>query len=98
MSLNQWMAVAVAEKVGVAETAAEFFQRRAGGTTGVGMMKFYGKLPMFDLNQRTQSARVDEGRETAAHRSQRRINNLRTLHAAVGSILERLTKFYRKIL
>jgi len=45
VSLNQWMAVAVAEKVGVAETAAEFFQRRAGGTTGVGMMKFLRKAP-----------------------------------------------------
>jgi hypothetical protein len=30
VSLNQWIAVAVAEKVGVVETAAEFFKRRAG--------------------------------------------------------------------
>ena len=30
VSLNQWIAAAVAEKIGVVETAAEFFQRRAG--------------------------------------------------------------------
>lgn len=29
VSLNQWIAVAVAEKVGAIETAAEFFKRRA---------------------------------------------------------------------
>lgn len=29
VSLNQWIAVAVAEKVGVVETSAEFFARRA---------------------------------------------------------------------
>jgi len=30
VSLNQWIASAVAEKVGAVETAAEFFKRRAG--------------------------------------------------------------------
>ena len=30
MSLNQWIAAAVAQKVGAVETAAEFFRRRAG--------------------------------------------------------------------
>jgi hypothetical protein len=45
VSLNQWIAVAVAEKVGVVETAAEFFQKRAGGATGDGMMKFLRKAP-----------------------------------------------------
>lgn len=30
VSLNQWIAAAVAHKVGVVETAAAFFQRRAG--------------------------------------------------------------------
>ena len=32
VSLNQWIAVAVAEKVGSVETAAEFFKRRAKGS------------------------------------------------------------------
>ena len=45
VSLNQWIAVAVAEKVGVVETAAEFFQKRAGGATGAGLMKFLRKAP-----------------------------------------------------
>ncbi len=30
VSLNQWIATAVAQKVGVVETAAAFFQQRAG--------------------------------------------------------------------
>ena len=30
VSLNQWIASAVAQKVGAMETAAEFFRRRAG--------------------------------------------------------------------
>lgn len=45
VSLNQWIAVAVAEKVGVVETAAEFFKRRAGKATGQGMMKFLRSAP-----------------------------------------------------
>ncbi|MGB6024158.1 MAG: hypothetical protein WBG40_03030, partial [Candidatus Sulfotelmatobacter sp.] len=36
VSLNQWIASAVAQKVGVAETAAEFFKKRAGTATGDG--------------------------------------------------------------
>ena len=40
VSLNQWIAVAVAEKVGVAETAADFFKRRAGKATGEGLIRF----------------------------------------------------------
>ena len=30
VSLNQWISVAVAQKIGAVETAAEFFKRRAG--------------------------------------------------------------------
>ena len=45
MSLNQWIAVAVAEKVGVAETAADFFKRRAGRATGQGLMRALRKAP-----------------------------------------------------
>ena len=45
VSLNQWIAVAVAEKVGVAETAADFFKRRAGKATGDGLMKFLRTAP-----------------------------------------------------
>lgn len=45
VSLNQWIAVAVAEKVGVVETAAEFFKQRAGKATGDGLMKFLRRAP-----------------------------------------------------
>ncbi len=33
VSLNQWIATAVAQKVGVVETASGFFERRASGAT-----------------------------------------------------------------
>ena len=45
VSLNQWIASAVAQKVGVVETAAEFFKKRAGKATGSGMMKFLRNAP-----------------------------------------------------
>jgi len=45
VSLNQWIAAAVAEKVGVVETAAEFFKKRAGKATGEGLMKFLRTAP-----------------------------------------------------
>ncbi len=45
VSLNQWIAVAVAEKVGVVETAADFFEKRAGKATGAGLMKFLRNAP-----------------------------------------------------
>lgn len=45
VSLNQWIAVAVAEKIGVIETAADFFKRRAGTATGEGLMRFLHQAP-----------------------------------------------------
>ncbi len=45
VSLNQWIAAAVAEKVGVIETAADFFKKRAGKATGHGLMKFLRNAP-----------------------------------------------------
>ena len=45
VSLNQWIAAAVAEKVGVVETAAEFFKKRAGRATGAGLIRFLRKAP-----------------------------------------------------
>ena len=45
MSLNQWIAVAVAEKVGVIETASDFFRKRAGKATGAGLMKYLRTAP-----------------------------------------------------
>ena len=45
VSLNQWIASAVAEKVGVMETAAEFFKKRAGVKTGDRLMEFLHNAP-----------------------------------------------------
>lgn len=45
VSLSQWIAAAVAEKVGVVETAAEFFKERAGKAAGEGLMRFLRKAP-----------------------------------------------------
>jgi hypothetical protein len=45
VSLNQWIAVAVAEKIGTIETAAAFFERRAGKATGAGMMRYLRSAP-----------------------------------------------------
>jgi len=45
VSLNQWIAEAVAEKVGVVETAAGFFKKRAGKAKGEGLMKFLRTAP-----------------------------------------------------
>lgn len=40
VSLNQWIASAVAQKVGVVETTADFFKERAGKANGAGLMRF----------------------------------------------------------
>jgi hypothetical protein len=45
VSLNQWIAVAVAEKVGVVETAAAFFKKRAGNAKGDRLLKFLRQAP-----------------------------------------------------
>jgi hypothetical protein len=45
VSLNQWIAAAVAQKVGVVETAASFFRRRAGGATPDDLKRVMDKVP-----------------------------------------------------
>ncbi|MHB1642298.1 MAG: hypothetical protein ACYCS8_06515 [Acidithiobacillus sp.] len=40
VSLNQWISVAVAEKIGTVETAASFLQKRAGQSTPADMLPF----------------------------------------------------------
>jgi HicB family len=45
VSLNHWIAAAVAQKVGVVEIAADFFKKRAGKATGAGLMKFLRTAP-----------------------------------------------------
>ena len=45
VSLNQWIASAVAEKVGVVETATEFFKKRSGKKTGDRLMEYLRSAP-----------------------------------------------------
>lgn len=45
VSLNQWIAAAVAEKVGAVDTAAAFLRKRAAGATGEGLRGFLERVP-----------------------------------------------------
>jgi len=45
VSLNQWIAVAVAQKVGVVETAAEFFRKRSEGGSLQGLRETLDRVP-----------------------------------------------------
>lgn len=40
VSLNQWIAVAIAQKIGVVETASDFLKRRAGKARSDDMLPF----------------------------------------------------------
>lgn len=40
VSLNQWISVAIAQKIGAVETAADFLKRRAGSATPQDMLPF----------------------------------------------------------
>lgn len=43
VSLNQWISVAIAQKIGVVETAADFLTRRAGKARPEDMLPFLDK-------------------------------------------------------
>jgi hypothetical protein len=43
VSLNQWIAVAIAQKIGVVETAADFLRRRAGKARPRDLLRFLAK-------------------------------------------------------
>jgi len=45
VSLNQWIASAVAQKVGSVQTAAEFFKARATRAKGSGLMPYLVNAP-----------------------------------------------------
>ena len=45
VSLNQWIASAMAQKVGAVETAAEFFRKRAGDATPEGLHAILALVP-----------------------------------------------------
>lgn len=43
VSLNQWISVAIAQKIGVVETASDFLRRRAGKARPEDMLPFLDK-------------------------------------------------------
>lgn len=45
VSLNQWIAAAVVEKVGAVETAADFLKRRAGKAKPANLLWFLDRTP-----------------------------------------------------
>jgi hypothetical protein len=45
VSLNQWIASAVAQKVGAVETAAAFFRRRAGDAQPADLRSWLDRVP-----------------------------------------------------
>jgi HicB family len=45
VSLNQWIATAVAQKIGVVETAAAFFRQRAGNATPDDLARIMQQVP-----------------------------------------------------
>jgi hypothetical protein len=54
VSLNQWISVAIAQKIGVVETAADFLKRRAGSA------KRKDLLPFLDRANNTAPVAGDE--------------------------------------
>ncbi len=45
VSLDQWVALAVAQKIGAIESTADFFRRRAAGATGKDLLRFLRNAP-----------------------------------------------------
>lgn len=66
VSLNQWIAAAVAEKVGVMETAADFFKKRAGKAKGDGLTKFLRNALLLLLCLPALAGGTDDGRVQGA--------------------------------
>jgi hypothetical protein len=54
VSLNQWIAVAVAQKIGAVETAADFLKRRAGKSRPADL------IPFLDRAKSEPPAKGDE--------------------------------------
>ncbi|WP_420382254.1 pilus assembly protein HicB [Novosphingobium sp.] len=46
VSLNQWIAVAIAQKIGVVETAADFLKRRGGTTQPSDMLAYLDRAKL----------------------------------------------------
>ena len=56
VSPNQWIATAVAQKIGAVETAAEFLKRRAGGAQPGDLKAFLDSVPDVPAEPRGESS------------------------------------------
>ncbi len=61
VSLSQWIAAAMAEKVGAVETAADFFKRRAGKAKPTDLLWFLDRAPTLRPLMTTGSGRWAHG-------------------------------------
>src|SRR5215469_12280278 len=69
VSLNQWIAAAVAEKVGTVETAAQFFGRRADGANPSDLLWFLDNAPKREPDRGDERTRaLSSGPKRAAKR------------------------------
>ena len=68
VSLNQWIASAVAQKVGVVETARDFLGRRAGGATGKRMSALLDLVPAAEPVENDRLPSSTAGSTTARKR------------------------------
>jgi len=48
VSLNQWIAIAVAQKVGAVESAASFLARRSSGASPKDLRQYFDRAPDID--------------------------------------------------
>lgn len=60
VSLNQWIATAVAQKIGAVETAADFLRRRAGDARPEELLGFLAEAP--DVTPEAGDERPDGAR------------------------------------
>jgi len=67
VSLNQWIASAVAQKVGSVEAAAEFFAKRAAKAKGKGLMHYLVNAPDIpeEGSERAETKIASRGTATA---------------------------------
>ena len=61
VSLNQWIAAAVAQEIGVVETSADFFKRRAGKASGARLMEFLRHAPDVKPEEEDQTRPAKRG-------------------------------------
>jgi hypothetical protein len=61
VSLNQWISVAVAQKIGLVETAATFFERKAKGATRKTLGDSCGSLQIGGRSQTISSPLSESG-------------------------------------